>query len=89
VPGSIGVGPRSRNFDSDKDANPAVERETKMKSKGLILAGIIAAFALPAFGEKTLVAPVPEGGADLIYLLLAGASCVGAIFHSRNQRSKR
>jgi len=29
--------------------------------------------------------PVPEGGAALLYLLLAGISCFGAIFYSRRQ----
>ncbi|MFY9843950.1 MAG: hypothetical protein WA718_12865 [Terriglobales bacterium] len=32
---------------------------------------------------------VPEGGTALIYLLLAGAACFGAMFHTRNQRTKR
>ena len=30
-----------------------------------------------------------EGGAALMYLLLAGVVCFGAIFHSRRQRTKR
>ncbi len=29
--------------------------------------------------------PVPEGGAALMYLLLAGVTCFGAIFYSRRQ----
>ncbi len=61
-----------------------------MKSKLLSLVGIIAVVALPAFGEKSLVVPVPEGGTGLMYVLLAGVSCFGAMFlHSRSQRAKR
>jgi hypothetical protein len=32
---------------------------------------------------------VAEGGAALIYLLLAGVACFGAMFYSRSQRAKR
>ena len=32
---------------------------------------------------------VPEGGASLIYLLLAGGSCLGAIFFSSRNRSRK
>lgn len=32
---------------------------------------------------------VPEGGAALMYLLLAAAACVGSMFYSQNQRAKR
>jgi hypothetical protein len=33
--------------------------------------------------------PVPEGGTALMYLLLTGAACFGAMYYSRNQRAKR
>lgn len=32
---------------------------------------------------------VPEGGAALMYLMLAGVACFGAMFYSRRQRTKR
>jgi hypothetical protein len=57
-----------------------------VKTKTLGLAVIMAAGALPAFGA--VVVPVPEGGADMMYLLLAGVFCFGAVFLSRHQRSK-
>ncbi len=63
-----------------------------MKNKVLGFAGIIAVLAIPAFAEKSMLVtvPVPEGGATLMYVLLAGVSCFGVIFfHSRNQPVKR
>ena len=32
--------------------------------------------------------PVPEGGSAMVYLLLAGLSCFGAMFYSRRQTAK-
>lgn len=38
--------------------------------------------------EQEFFQLVPEGGSSLIYLLLAGISCFGAIFYSRSQAAK-
>jgi len=46
-------------------------------------------FAPPGVQEMWGLTPVPEGGAALLYLLLAGGSCFGAMFfRSRNQVSR-
>ena len=61
-----------------------------MKNKILCLAGLIAASAVPALAEKSLFVSVPEGGRASTYLLVAGVSCLGALFlRSRNKASKR
>jgi len=61
-----------------------------MKNRILCLVGIVAASAVPALAEKSLIVAVPEGGHTSTYLLLAGISCVGAMFlRFRNKASKR
>jgi hypothetical protein len=42
-------------------------------------------FAPPAMQEMWGQVPVPEGGAALMYLLLAGVTCFGAMFYSRRR----
>jgi hypothetical protein len=42
-------------------------------------------FAPPGMQEMWGQIPVPEGGAALMYLLLAGVVCFGAMFYSRRQ----
>jgi len=42
-------------------------------------------FAPPGVQEMWGQIPVPEGGAALMYLLLAGVTCFGAMFYSRRQ----
>jgi len=42
-------------------------------------------FAPPGVQEMFGQIPVPEGGAALMYLLLAGVTCFGAMFYSRRQ----
>jgi hypothetical protein len=56
----------------------------------LLVISPVASVASPAVihvAPPTVAAP--EGGATLVYLLLAGAACFGAMFNSRNQCGKR
>ena len=55
-----------------------------------VLANPLVALAAPGVHPLVVRVSVPEGGKSLLYMLLAGAPCFGAMFFSsRNQFGKR
>jgi len=47
--------------------------------RDVVLAGVALMMATPLFAQSTI--RVPEGGSDLVYLAVAGMSCVGTIWY--------
>ncbi len=58
----------------------------RIRTIGLTLATVLMGLSSHAFAQN--VHQVPEGGSELIYLILTGASCFGVMFHSRKGRSR-
>jgi hypothetical protein len=73
--------------DNLQDVSPPQAREelgvmvmTKLMRNSLATAAVVLfGLAQGAFAQS--IRRVPEGGSDLVYLALAGISCVGAIFY--------
>jgi hypothetical protein len=60
---------------------------TSIRTIGLtICVVVLMGLGSQAFAQN--VHQVPEGGSELIYLVLTGASCFGVMFYSRKGRSR-
>ena len=56
-----------------------------LRKTGLITGLFLLCLTPQAFAQN--VHQVPEGGSELVYLVLTGISCAGVMFYSRKGRS--